>query len=167
MLATEMNGVAASEVFERERGNRDRIGLQFIERLAQSGEVGAVRKESEICISAKLGRAVKHARLSAHKQGVNALLAHRRKDFEYRVRDQVNLPVRDRFATTSRSPANVVQGSAGTSPPIPRQPVVPAESLLNSAQFRPVCKPSNPGVRIAGIGIGARKAVSRGWISAM
>jgi hypothetical protein len=36
--------------------------------------------------------------------------ADRRKDFAYRVRDQVSLRARGRFATASRFPASVVSG---------------------------------------------------------
>jgi len=53
-----------------------------IRRLGQNGEIGG---------AAKLGCAVKHARLSAHEQGTDAMRAHRRKDFAYRVRDQASL----------------------------------------------------------------------------
>jgi hypothetical protein len=109
MLAAKMDGVAAPEMFEGKRRNGDGFGLQFGERLAQTREIGGVGEDDKTSVAAKLGRAVKHARLSAHEQGANALRAHRRKDFAYRVRDQVSLRARDRSAKVSRFPASVGQ----------------------------------------------------------
>src|SRR6266568_924117 len=63
-----------------------------------------------LTFSGFLGRAVEHARLSAHEQGADAVRAHRRKDFAYRVRDQVSLRARDRSARASRSPTSVEPG---------------------------------------------------------
>ena len=107
MLTAEMNGVTAAEEFQFKWRDGDRFGLQFCERLAQAREIGGVSKDGEIRVAAKLGRAVEHARLSAHEQGADAMRAHRRKDFAYRVRDQASLRARDRSARVSRSPASV------------------------------------------------------------
>ena len=74
---------------------------------AQPRKIGGIGENGEIRVAAKLGRAVKHARLAAHEQGADAVRAHRRKDFAYRVRDQVSLRARDRFARVSRFPASV------------------------------------------------------------
>src|SRR6185436_3128580 len=51
---------------------------------------------SEVAVAAKLGRAVEHARLPAHEERPDAVRAHRRKDFVYRVRDQGSLLGRDK-----------------------------------------------------------------------
>ena len=107
MLAAKMDGVAAAEKFQFKRRDGDGFGLQFGQRLSQPREVGGVGEDGEVRVAAKLGRAVKHARLSAHEQGADAVRAHRRKDFAYRVRDQASLPARDRFARASRFPASV------------------------------------------------------------
>src|SRR5579862_580971 len=109
MLAAKMYCVAAPEEFQFKLRNSDDIGLKFSQCLSQSHEVGRVRKNGEVRVAAKLGCAVKYARLSAHEQGANAVCAHRRKDFEYRVQDQASLPVRHRFARVFRSPASVEQ----------------------------------------------------------
>jgi hypothetical protein len=87
----------------------DARGAQFSQRLLQSRQIGGVGKDGEIGVAAKLGRAVKHAGLPAHEQGADAVRAHRRKDFAYRVRDQGILPARDRSAKVSRFPASVVR----------------------------------------------------------
>src|SRR5438132_6966165 len=83
------------------------VGAQLRQRVPQPDKVGGVGENGEVRIAAKLGCAVEYARLSAHEQGANAVRAHRRKDFAYRVRDQVSLPGPGRFATASRFPANV------------------------------------------------------------
>jgi len=106
-LTAEMDGVAATKIFYFKRRDRDGFGLKFSERFLQPGEVRSIGKNNEIRVPAKLRRAVKHARLSAHEQGADAVHAHRRKDFAYRVRDQVSLPKRDKFAKASRFPASV------------------------------------------------------------
>ena len=107
MLASKRDGVAAPEIFWFKRRDGDRFGQQIGEGPAQPGDVGGVSQYRKVRVAAKLGRAVKHARLSAHEQGADAMRVHRRKDFAYRVRDQVSLPARDSFAKASRSPASV------------------------------------------------------------
>ena len=109
MLAAKMDGVAAPEIFQFKRRDGDGFGLQVRQRLPQPREIGRVGEDGEVRVAAKLGRAVEHARLSAHEQGADAVRAHRRKDFAYRVRDQVSLRARDRFARVSRFPASVAR----------------------------------------------------------
>src|SRR5882672_5714969 len=98
MLATKMDGVASTKIFQFEWRNGDGFGLKLSHRFPQTREVGGVCENGEIGIAAKLGRAVKYAGLSAHEQGANAVRAHRRKDFAYRVRDQVSLLGQGTFA---------------------------------------------------------------------
>ena len=105
----EMDRMAAPKKFQRERWDGDGFGPQFGERPAQAREVRGVGEDGEVGVAAKLGRAVEHARLSAHEQGADAVRAHRRKDFAYRVRNQVSLPARGRSARVSRFPASVAQ----------------------------------------------------------
>src|ERR1700722_1521194 len=107
MLAAEMDCVSLAKILQGKWRNGDGLGLKFGECLAQSRQVGGVGKDDEIGVAAKLGRAVKHARLSAHEQGADAVRAHRRKDFACRVRDQVSLQVRYKSAKVSRFPASV------------------------------------------------------------
>ena len=90
-----------------EVGHGNGLGAKLCQRLSQPREVGGIGEDGEVRVAAKLGRAVEHARLSAHEQGADAMRAHRRKDFAYRVRDQVSLQVRDTFATIFRFPASV------------------------------------------------------------
>ena len=47
--------------------NGDHIGLKFGQGLAQSRQVRRTREDRKIGVPAKLGRAVKHARLSARQ----------------------------------------------------------------------------------------------------
>jgi hypothetical protein len=103
---SEMDGVAAAEIFDA-NGGTAMVRLRIRKRFAQTREVRGVGEDGEVRVAAKLGRAVKHARLSAHEQGADAVRAHRRKDFAYRVRDQVSLRARGRFARVSRFPASV------------------------------------------------------------
>jgi hypothetical protein len=121
--------MTAPQKFQSKWRDRNRFGLEFRQSFSQSREIGNVCDDGEIRIAAKLGRAVEHARLPAHEQCADALCAHRRKDFAYRVRDQVNLPARDRFARVSRFPASVERESADTTRPTRLQPIVRAESF--------------------------------------
>ena len=63
-----------------------------------------------------------HAGLAAHQQGANSVLPDRRKDSEYRVRDQVKPLARDILATISRIPASAGSATADTIRPILRRP---------------------------------------------
>src|SRR5665647_2052408 len=99
--------MAAPEKFNFKRRHSDGFSLQFRQRPPEPREIRRVGEDDEIRVAAKLGRAVKHARLSAHEQGADAVRAYRRKDFAYRVRDQVSLQAREMFARVSRFPASV------------------------------------------------------------
>src|SRR5947207_2395380 len=110
MAATEMNRVTPSEIFQFKRWNRYRVSPQIRKCLPEARKVFGVRQNRKVGVPAKLGRAVEHARLSAHEERAHAPLAHRRKDFAYRVRDQVSLRARGRFARVSRFPASVALG---------------------------------------------------------
>jgi hypothetical protein len=63
------------EKFDVKGGNGDGFGLQFSQRLAQPCRIRHIGEDSEIRVAAKFGRAVKHAGLSAHKQGADAVRA--------------------------------------------------------------------------------------------
>ena len=91
MVATEMDSVAATKEHRIEGWNSDDFGLEILECCLQTDEISGVGEDDEIGIAAKFRRAVKHAGLTAHEQGADAVLLDRRKDFEYRVRDQVSL----------------------------------------------------------------------------
>ena len=81
---------AAQEFFCQFR-HEDACRFKFVERGAQTVEIFWIGHDDQIGVAAKLRRAVKHARLAAHEQGPDAMLPDRRKDFDYRARDQVNL----------------------------------------------------------------------------
>ncbi len=116
MFATEMNGMATIQVFFFEGRYRDASGIQCIEGRLQSFEVCCVGSDDDIAIATKLGRAVEHAGLTAHKQVLNLVGGKRRKDFVDRVRDQASLQPRDRTATYSWIPAIFVGVSSDTTP---------------------------------------------------
>ena len=75
---------------------------------------GRPHKDREVGVAAKLGRAVEHARLTAHKQVPNLVAGKRRKDFEDRVRDQACLLPEDKIATFSSTPPIAPAASVGT-----------------------------------------------------
>jgi hypothetical protein len=102
--------MSAPKILAREWWDSDGLCLQIREGLMESGKIGVVGEDDEVGIAAKLGTAVEHAGLAPHEQGADAVRADRRKDFAYRVRDQVSLRARGRFATASRFPASVVSG---------------------------------------------------------
>lgn len=106
MVAAEMNGVSRVKVDRIKGRHGDGFGLKFVERGTETGKIFRVREDREICVAAKLGRAVEHAGLAAHEQGADLVPADRGKDFAYRVRDQESLRGRDRFARAARFRAN-------------------------------------------------------------
>src|SRR5437867_8519914 len=72
----------------------------------------------QIGVATKLRRAVKHARLPAHEQRLHAMCPDRRKDFDYRARDQVNLAGRGKSARVSDFLPSVTKASIDTNLPI-------------------------------------------------
>ena len=76
MLATKINCVAAAEIFRFERRNRYALRPQIPESPAEPRQIGSFGQNRKICVTAKLGRAVKYAGLPAHEQGANAVRAH-------------------------------------------------------------------------------------------
>jgi hypothetical protein len=105
VMAAKLNGVSAPEVPDAKGWYRDHFGVECGERPTQSGQIRRVSEDDEIGIAAKLRRAVQHARLSAHEERPHSMLANRRKDSAYRVRDQENHPDSERRPRASRSPA--------------------------------------------------------------
>jgi hypothetical protein len=133
MVTAEVNSKTAAKVLHLEGWNGNNLGLQIVKRLSQPGKVVTIGKNGEIGVAAKFGCAVEHARLAAHEQNADAMRAHRRKDFAYRVRDQARLRAPGMPAIASRFPASAEQALAGTTRPIPLQPTLPAESLRYGA----------------------------------
>jgi hypothetical protein len=76
MLAAEMEGVAAPQIFQSKRRNGNGLGAQIGERPPEPREICGIGENGEVGVAAKLGRAVKHARLTAHEQGADAARAH-------------------------------------------------------------------------------------------
>jgi hypothetical protein len=110
MFAAEMNGVPRMEIGGVKGGNRDHFRLEVIKCSLQTREVCVLGEDREIRVTAKLGRAVKHAGLAAHQKRFDPVPADRGKDFEYRVRDQGCLRVRDRSAISAATRASVPRG---------------------------------------------------------
>jgi len=71
-----MDGVAFAQKFQLAGRNGDGFGEKFVQCFSETREVRRVSQDGEIRVAAKFGRAVKHARLSAHEQGADAMRAH-------------------------------------------------------------------------------------------
>ena len=67
MLTAKVIACPVSRYFHS-AGGGNACGLQFVERGGQATEIHLVSHNHNIAVSAKLGRAVEHARLPAHKQ---------------------------------------------------------------------------------------------------
>ena len=89
------------QVFSLEFRDRNPLGLKFAQYGLETFEVVRFRQKDEISVAAEFGSAVHHARLAAHQQRLNLRPLDRRKDSEYRVRDQENLPTQETPATFS------------------------------------------------------------------
>lgn len=68
MLTAKVDRVSCLQIFPLGWRNGNACGLQFVERGGQATEIHLVSHNHNIAVSAKLGRAVEHARLPAHKQ---------------------------------------------------------------------------------------------------
>ena len=115
-----MHGVTAAQVGFLEIGHGDSFGLQLVERRREMAEVRRVRQDHDIDVATKLRRAVEHARLAAHEQRAHAMLLDRRKDFDYRARDQGNRLGRGKWTRVSGFPPSVATAKGGTIPSIRR-----------------------------------------------
>ncbi|MEM1226134.1 MAG: hypothetical protein AAGJ40_10565 [Planctomycetota bacterium] len=71
MLASKMNGVPSFEMFPIHRRDGNAIRLKFVQGGLQAREIVFVSKNDDVAVPTKLGPAVKHARLTAHKQVPN------------------------------------------------------------------------------------------------
>ena len=92
---------SARSVLQGDIGN-DQLAKAALAQIIQVGtSAGGARAKREISVAAKLGCAVEHARLAAHQQRVDSVRFDRRKDSEYRVRDQASLQVRGNIARVS------------------------------------------------------------------
>ena len=61
----------------RRNGNQYDCRLQIRQGAAGAGEIASVGEDDEVGVSAKLRRAVEHARLSAHEEGADPVRLHR------------------------------------------------------------------------------------------
>jgi len=114
-----MNGMAALQVAHFKRWHRDAFGLQPGQCEIQPAEIPGIHQDHEVRIAAKFRRAVQDARLPAHQEGLHFVLANRRKDFAYRVRDQGNRPILGTTARDGKSPPIARRESSDTTPPTP------------------------------------------------
>jgi len=62
----EMNRVSSAQVPWLQRRYRDAAGLEFPQRSLETRQIGRIRQDGKVGVAAKLGAAVKHARLPAH-----------------------------------------------------------------------------------------------------
>jgi hypothetical protein len=90
VVTSKMDRVSLVPILGLESGNCDAFSHEFRQSRFQSGQIVVIINNDDVAIPAKLGRAVEHAGLSSHKQVPHPLGGKRRKDFEDRVRDQVN-----------------------------------------------------------------------------
>src|SRR5207244_3902510 len=102
-----------------ERRNGNHLGAKLQHCIAKRVEVLKAGEDGEVDVAAELSGAVRHARLPAHEQCSDAVRAHRRKDSEYRARDQASLPAPGTTPKVCRSRAIVRPASSGTTPPTP------------------------------------------------
>src|SRR5438105_3995774 len=112
-----MNGVTLAKVLDLERWHSNDFGGERSQRVSKRTEVCGTRQNRKIHIPAEFSGAVRYAGLTSHEERPDAVRAHRRKDSEYRVRDQASPRVRRRSPRAFRFPAIVEQGSYGTTQP--------------------------------------------------
>jgi len=106
--------MTAGKVLRLKLRNRDTIGLLFNYSRSEAIQVRFVGRNHNIAIAAKLRCAVEHARLAAHKQVAYLVAGKRRKDFDYRVRDQVSHQLLSRTATTLPTHASAPAATCST-----------------------------------------------------
>src|SRR5438094_3878510 len=94
--------------------------MKIVQRGEKPSEIFLRSEQDEVDISAKLSRAVEHAGLAAHKQGLYLMFPDRRKDLSDRGRDQGCLPSRGIGRRFSRSAATAPLGSVLSIPSIHR-----------------------------------------------
>ena len=71
--------MTSAQILQLKRRHRDGFGIKLGQRLSQTRQIGGISVNGEVGIAAKLGRAVKHASLSAHEQGADVVRTHRRR----------------------------------------------------------------------------------------
>ena len=114
MLATKVNRVPSIKVAPVHWWDRNAFGLEVRKCCGQPIKIVIFGENDDITIAAKLGRAVKHARLAAHKQVLYLAGGKRRKDFVDRVRDQACHLSANRIARVSLIRASAVAESSCT-----------------------------------------------------
>ena len=125
MPAAKMHRVACLQMMQQEGRHGNDFGLKILHRQQKTLAVLRAGKNREVRIAAKLRRAVQYASLAPHQQAADLALAHRRKDFAYRVRDQGRLLVRGMSARDGRFPSSVEPESTDTTRPTPRRQALP------------------------------------------
>ncbi|MEA2165591.1 MAG: hypothetical protein QOK37_3718 [Thermoanaerobaculia bacterium] len=130
-----MDGVALAQVFQIERRNGDDLGVQINHRLSKRCDIPKTGDDGKVEIAAEFSGAVRYACLTAHEQRSHAVRAHRRKDSEYRVRDQVIPLVRETTPTIFRSLSIARPASNHTTPPTPNRRGPRHECAARSFRF--------------------------------
>ena len=110
--------VREEETAVQRGGDGNPAGLEITERGAQKCKIVVRGKECEVGIPAEFSGPVKHAGLTAYKQGANLVRGECRKDFLNRVLDRGSLPRQDRRTRVCWFPATAELASAGTNPTI-------------------------------------------------
>jgi hypothetical protein len=100
-------GVTLPEVLHVERRDRNHFGVQMVHCLAKCGDVPKAGDDGKVDSAAEFSGAVRYAGLASHEHRPHAVRADRRKDFEYRVRDQVSPLKRGTNPAIFRSPATL------------------------------------------------------------
>src|SRR5437899_4346166 len=90
-----MHCVPAREDGRIEWWNSDALCMKIVQRGEKPSKILLRSEQDEVDIFAKLSRAVEHAGLAAHKQGLYLMFPDRRKDLSDRGRDQGCLPSPD------------------------------------------------------------------------
>jgi hypothetical protein len=112
----EMRGMTPEQCFLHQRRNENRLCPQLGERLSEKMQVLVTCQNGEIDVAAELCGAVQNARLTAHEQRADAMLPQYRKDFDYRARDQANLPGPGMCSTIVGTAQNAAPASTTTIP---------------------------------------------------
>jgi hypothetical protein len=89
--ASKMHCVPLLKVRNIERRHLNDSCPELRERSSSPVQVFSVRQNGEIRVPPEFCRSVKYASLTAHQLATDLVRRHRRKDFEYRVRDQGSL----------------------------------------------------------------------------
>ena len=109
-LATVVDGVPSIQDARIKARNGYPDGIQLAKHGVQTFKIPLLREDQKVDIFAKLGCAVEHAGLAAHKQRLNLMFLDRRKDLSDRGRDQGYLPWLSIERRFSRFPGSAPAG---------------------------------------------------------